>query len=177
MLARDADMRDNEANRESKFSRLTTMTFDIKEWMKMAILLTSISDLPVYTAMIAFIITLKKDDATWTHVTILFIEKQRRVTKTSRDTRIAPRDKQGTPIESFRRWGARLDSQEQSKRRRTWCFNCSKEDHIAMDCQRNSKEKRNKFNQNKYKFSMSWSDSSHANNGGKAYRARRVHNH
>lgn len=64
-------------NLESKFNRLANMIFDIKEPTEIAILLTSVSDLPVYTAIIASGSTLREDDATWTYINTLFIEEQK----------------------------------------------------------------------------------------------------
>lgn len=62
------------------------MNFEIKEAMKIAIQLTSVSDVAGYKAIIASVNNLKDNDATRTWVTIVFIKQEKRVTKIGKDT-------------------------------------------------------------------------------------------
>lgn len=71
------------ATLESKFNRLASMIFEIKKIIRTAILMTSVSDLSVYSTKIALVNKLEENDATWKYVTTLFIDKHRRLLKNS----------------------------------------------------------------------------------------------
>lgn len=100
-LGRHGGMGDHVVNHESKFNRRESMNFEIRKTLEIAIPLTSISKLPVYAAIIASVNTLKEIDSTWTYVTTVFIEEQKRVMKIDTDTRKAPTDKHGTLAPSW----------------------------------------------------------------------------
>lgn len=111
--------------RESKFIRLESMNFGINEAMKIAIQLTSASYLPVWTAIIASLNTLKEEDATGSYVTTLFIEEQEKVPQICKDTETASTDKQRTLASFWRQQEAKFNSLRWSKSRSMRWFNCS----------------------------------------------------
>lgn len=95
-LARELDMGDRVENLKSELSRLSSMSFEIKEPLKLTILLTSVSYLRVYTAIIVSINTQKEEDAISTYVTTLLVGKQKTVSKLGNDTRTAQQTNKGS---------------------------------------------------------------------------------
>lgn len=82
-------MADPVATLDSKFNYLASKHFETRILVETSIVLASVSDQSVLMSIIASVNTLKEHNAPWTYVTTLFIEKQKKLQKISKKTRIS----------------------------------------------------------------------------------------
>lgn len=80
-------MRHHVAHTESQFFRLAAMGSGFKESLKVAILLSSVSNHEELVPTSASINTLKEETATWEYVKSIFIEENKRLRNTETNTR------------------------------------------------------------------------------------------
>lgn len=147
--------------------------------MKIAILLASVSSLSVYTVMVAFINTLKEDDATLPLVSTLFNEERKGLLNTGTNIEISSTDDRERVPSSWLLGSTKSGLQGRSKNRSTRWFNYRNEGHMSKNRPINTKRESNRSERSITKLSECgrkalyrlWNDVSPSIDRGKGYKA------
>lgn len=135
ILKKSSNMRDHIAILESQFSRLATMGSNLEESLKVAILLSSLSELMEYNAVTVSINALAESTTTWNYVYLIFMEEQKRLTQKI-DTSLSVTNTDIARLASSSRMGRNNYIQNEKRTSfRMRCFKCDRLGLKARDCQ------------------------------------------
>lgn len=121
---------------EAQFSKLASMESNISESLKVALLISSLSNMSEYGPMIASFNTLSKEVTTWNHFSMLFIEERKSLTM--KKTVNSPMEGGELAFASApnNAGNALKRYLQHANKHQGRCFKCGKVDHIMRDCNR-----------------------------------------
>lgn len=134
-------MGDHVSTLKARFRRLSSTGSSISESMKIALLLSSLSNLPEYRPVIASVNSLQTEIAKWNHVFTIFIKKYRRHSHEDRSCTMVHEFEVPTLASAVNR----TNDREPSRRRQSiQCYRSNKYGPVMREC----REKQSQDGQN-----------------------------